>query len=279
MTTTTDQDAVTVEPHLPAGMTEERKEELQRLLNHADNVATSLYGTLFAANYGAEWHAYLEWVGCMREHVKVAQASLNAGIDFTEANRHTGKKLRIHGYQLDYLNEKIGCIFSEQLRVIGSLQDTQALPGVALMLLCAGYAEKRYGLKSETLLPKASNALTESAILREIDMLKSALAGERGRYWMNKALSAQRYFTTKYGIRKHHRDEHGNIKRKLEYRPGDCAIPNTGGVYNWLTHWAIERLIGRTVVSLRAKFPEAIVQWDPKEHIPAPPEAAAVSQD
>lgn len=261
-----------IEASNPTTLTAERKQELEQILTRAANIATSLYGTMFSSNFGSEWHAYLEWVGCMQEHVKMARTALAHGVDFTEASVHTGVELKFEGYQLDYFNEKIGCIFSEQLRVVPAAPASEStLYILGRMRACHGWPEKRFGLKAEVFYAATQESLTGAAIQREIDWLKGAAAGEHGQYWMHKANSARKFFTTQYGIRAHMRSDDGTIKRSWDYQQGDINVPRNDKRYTWVTAWAIDRLIGRTVVSARQRHPEAIVTWDPELHIPDRP--------
>lgn len=63
-------------------------------------------------------HPFIEWTGLMAEYVKVAEEAHREGIDFTQLNRHSGARLPIQGFHLGYLNEKLDCIFSGQVKVV-----------------------------------------------------------------------------------------------------------------------------------------------------------------
>lgn len=64
-----------------------------------------------------DWHAFCEWAGVMREHIKVCRDALAQGIDFTEADVHRGQTLPVAPHHLAYLNEKIGCMFNGELQL------------------------------------------------------------------------------------------------------------------------------------------------------------------
>lgn len=53
-------------------------------------------------------HAFLEFAGLMNEYIKICAQNEN----FLNANRHTGTVMQAHECQIDYLQEKLSCIFS-----------------------------------------------------------------------------------------------------------------------------------------------------------------------
>ena len=60
-------------------------------------------------------HGFLEFCGLMNEFIKVCQAASDKGIDFTQANRHSGAALPIETYHAAYVGEKLGCIYGPSL--------------------------------------------------------------------------------------------------------------------------------------------------------------------
>ena len=56
-------------------------------------------------------HAFIEFTGLMNEYIKLCEDSMKAGINFTEANKHTGTRMPVAPYRLEYLKEKLECIF------------------------------------------------------------------------------------------------------------------------------------------------------------------------
>jgi hypothetical protein len=72
-------------------------------------------------------HPFLEFAGLMNEYIKACRAAHDQGLDFTEFNAHSGKALPLHPVMSDYINEKLGCIFSGS-KVIegGQLEATPA---------------------------------------------------------------------------------------------------------------------------------------------------------
>lgn len=60
-------------------------------------------------------HAFIEFTGLMKEYVNICRAAHEEGIDFSISNRHSGRHLKVEPFQLDYIVEKLDCIFGSQL--------------------------------------------------------------------------------------------------------------------------------------------------------------------
>lgn len=56
-------------------------------------------------------HPWIEFTGLMNEYVNCCQAAHLAGVDFSACNTHTGQALPMQSYQVQYMNEKLECIF------------------------------------------------------------------------------------------------------------------------------------------------------------------------
>jgi hypothetical protein len=56
-------------------------------------------------------HPFIEFTGLMNEYIKICRDAHAHGIDFTECNAHSGQKLPLRHQHLDYLNEKLECIY------------------------------------------------------------------------------------------------------------------------------------------------------------------------
>jgi len=57
-------------------------------------------------------HTFIEFTGLIREYIKICEKNHAQGIDFRKENAHTGiKQMKIQDYQINYLNEKLHCIF------------------------------------------------------------------------------------------------------------------------------------------------------------------------
>jgi hypothetical protein len=67
-------------------------------------------------------HPFIEFTGLMNEYIKVCEAAHKEGIDFTECNTHSGKDLPMRDYQIDYINEKLECIFTGRSVMTGGAE-------------------------------------------------------------------------------------------------------------------------------------------------------------
>jgi hypothetical protein len=57
-------------------------------------------------------HPFIEFTGLMNEYIKTCRAAHDKGIDFTQCNKHAGNHLPMVPHQVDYVNEKLECIFT-----------------------------------------------------------------------------------------------------------------------------------------------------------------------
>lgn len=57
-------------------------------------------------------HPFIEITGLMNEYIKACEAAHEQGIDFSECNTHSGLDLPLQPYSVDYINEKLECIFT-----------------------------------------------------------------------------------------------------------------------------------------------------------------------
>lgn len=57
-------------------------------------------------------HPFIEFAGLMKEYINAFREAASQGIDSTQCNTHTGQKLPLHVYLVDYINEKLECIFT-----------------------------------------------------------------------------------------------------------------------------------------------------------------------
>jgi len=62
-------------------------------------------------------HAFIEFTGLMNEYIKLCEEAHGKGIDFTQANIHSGEGegLPIQDHHISYLGEKLGCIYGSAL--------------------------------------------------------------------------------------------------------------------------------------------------------------------
>lgn len=102
-------------------MSEEYSEEQQRkdldFISDLQVEVNKLYKQLFLLNVGGRFHAFLEWCGVMHEHLNICEDMIRRGVPAFEMNRHTGSTPDIPGYRLNYMAEKLECIFDGLLNV------------------------------------------------------------------------------------------------------------------------------------------------------------------
>jgi hypothetical protein len=63
-------------------------------------------------------HPFIEFAGVMTAYMNSCRAAHEAGIDFTECNVHGGQELPMEQYEIAYLGEKLGCIFTGRVAAI-----------------------------------------------------------------------------------------------------------------------------------------------------------------
>ncbi len=66
----------------------------------------------YRAAVGIGNHPFIEFAGLMNEYISACQDAHLRGIDFSQCNTHTGVQLPLAAHQVDYLNEKLECIFT-----------------------------------------------------------------------------------------------------------------------------------------------------------------------
>lgn len=88
------------------------KQELLDCVAHMGRVRDTFYWQ--AIQTGC--HPFIEFCGFMGEYVKVCEEAAREGIDFRQANTHTGEALPMKPWQAQYLAEKFDCIFGPSIR-------------------------------------------------------------------------------------------------------------------------------------------------------------------
>lgn len=94
-------------------MTEQRRTELEQTLERMVTASNNFYGS--AVKTGC--HAFIEFTGLMNEFIEVSRMALRNGEDFTEFNKHQGQHLELAEHQIDYINEKLDCIYGRILEI------------------------------------------------------------------------------------------------------------------------------------------------------------------
>jgi hypothetical protein len=85
--------------------------ELQLLTERMGRVAENVYWLFFRAGMGSEVHAFIEFCGVLNKYVQICRRCALDGIDFTQFNTHTGQALPVEVHDMEYLGEKLRCIF------------------------------------------------------------------------------------------------------------------------------------------------------------------------
>lgn len=86
-------------------MTPEEREAALVQMRAASNV---FY--LLAQKIGV--HPFIEFCGLMNEYIKACSDANKEGIDFSECNIHSGIALPMEQYHVNYVNEKLECIYT-----------------------------------------------------------------------------------------------------------------------------------------------------------------------
>jgi hypothetical protein len=86
---------------------QEREDALRRM----DEAVDLFYGA--AIQIGN--HPFIEFAGVMTAYAKSCWRAHDAGIDFTECNQHAGRQLPMERFEVDYLAEKLHCIFGGRI--------------------------------------------------------------------------------------------------------------------------------------------------------------------
>lgn len=88
------------------------REELQLICGYMRSVASNFYSM---AVHG-QCHPFIEFCGLMMKYVDVCVRAADDGVDFTQASTHSGMALKVHTHDMEYLAEKLDCIFGPILR-------------------------------------------------------------------------------------------------------------------------------------------------------------------
>lgn len=92
------------------------KKELESTLQLMCDTNKRIYWDMFRSGFGDKCHAFLEFNGFMSKYQELCQKAADAGIDFRDANVHSGKPLPMEAHDVDYLAEKFSCIFGSFFR-------------------------------------------------------------------------------------------------------------------------------------------------------------------
>lgn len=87
------------------------------------NLNTQFYWMCFASKVGSEAHAFIEFNGLMSKYIDLLEKASEEGIDPSHVNEHCGVALPAETHDMQYLGEKLRCIFGP---VIDSNPDAKA---------------------------------------------------------------------------------------------------------------------------------------------------------
>lgn len=90
-------------------------DERRRLQTMLSNVAAAVDKFYWQFAFPIGCHPFIEFCGLMSTWLKMAELTLQAGEDFSEANAHSGRPLIAQLHQVSYLGEKFACIFGPVL--------------------------------------------------------------------------------------------------------------------------------------------------------------------
>ncbi len=90
-------------------ISENRKEILKKM-----QLASSAF---YNAAASAGCHAFIEFTGLMNEFIKLCREAEDSGMDWLNANVHSPIKLPFQPYHIQYLNEKLECIYGVTVEI------------------------------------------------------------------------------------------------------------------------------------------------------------------
>jgi len=92
----------------------ETAEERAHILNRMRAASNSFYAA--AAHAGC--HAFIEFTGLMNEFIKLCEDAEQQGTDWVHANVHGDVHLPFKPYHVEYLSEKLECIYGRRLQLV-----------------------------------------------------------------------------------------------------------------------------------------------------------------
>lgn len=97
-----------------------RTEQEQIMMDHAEREQAlqrmdRAIGLFYSQAVQIGNHPFIEFAGVMTAYAKSCRRAHESGIDFTECSRHSGEQLPMERFEVEYLNEKLGCIFGGRM--------------------------------------------------------------------------------------------------------------------------------------------------------------------
>ena len=94
-------------------------EEREGALLEMQRASSAFY--LLAIHIGV--HPFIEFCGLMNEYIKACEDAHIQGIDFSECDIHTNKLLPLASFRVNYINEKLDCIFTGRFIINNDIND------------------------------------------------------------------------------------------------------------------------------------------------------------
>ena len=85
--------------------------ELKDTLDSMRQVSHTFYQSAIAIGN----HPFIEFTGLINEYIKLCEECFAMGIDFSQCNIHAGNNLPISNHSIDYIEEKLECIFQDSV--------------------------------------------------------------------------------------------------------------------------------------------------------------------
>lgn len=92
-------------------MFEYSSEELNDIVADMKEANNTIYKYLFTKGFGSKCHAFLEFCGLMSKFTDLCRVAAEQGIEFPNANTHSGVAMPVDEHHIRYLAEKFDCIY------------------------------------------------------------------------------------------------------------------------------------------------------------------------
>ena len=79
------------------------------------DLTEKFYWMCFTAKVGATAHGFIEFNGLMSKYIDLLSRAVDAGLNPQELNEHSGIPLPAEDHDMQYLGEKLRCIFGPVL--------------------------------------------------------------------------------------------------------------------------------------------------------------------
>lgn len=89
--------------------------ELIEIAKEMHACASCVYWFFFKTGMGSKAHAYIEFCGLLNKYVEICSRAACLGVDFTVANVHSRTPLPVEVHDMQYLGEKLQCIFGPMI--------------------------------------------------------------------------------------------------------------------------------------------------------------------